>query len=111
MQIGFALPQFGGQARTGGAVARFARELEAAGAHSLWVDDRLLDPLVLLAVAAGVTERVRLGTNVLVAPLYPCGHAGTAAHHRRCPERRPIDRRIRNRLVTGGVPGGRGSIP
>lgn len=84
MKIGFALPQFGGQAHTGNGVARFAREVEAAGAHSLWVDDRLLaaghpgghsilDPFALLALAAGVTEQVRLGTSALVAPLYPPG--------------------------------------
>lgn len=93
MEIGFALPQFGGQAHDGAQVARFAREVEQAGAHSLWVGDRLLaavnptvgyggrptipaqfnailDPFALLALAAGVTERVRLGTNVLIAPLY-----------------------------------------
>ncbi|MFI9503548.1 TIGR03619 family F420-dependent LLM class oxidoreductase [Nocardia sp. NPDC052566] len=94
MKIGFALPQFGGQAHEGAQVARFAREIEAAGADSLWVGDRMfaavdptvgygggptippefnaiLDPFALLALAAGVTERVRLGTNVLVVPWYP----------------------------------------
>lgn len=94
MKIGFALPQFGRQAHTGSGVARFAREVEAAGAQSLWASDRplaaggphigrdddaaiprhfnaILDPFALLALAAGVTERVRLGTNVIVAPSYP----------------------------------------
>lgn len=94
MRIGFALPQFGGQAHTGNGVARFAREVEAAGAHSLWVNDRrlatvhpsvgyggiatipsefdsILDPFALLALAAGVTDHVRLGTSALVAPLHP----------------------------------------
>ena len=33
--------------------------------------DIVLDPLVALTVAATVTERVRLGTDVLVAPRYP----------------------------------------
>src|ERR1700722_10482066 len=92
MKIGFALPQFGGQAHGGRDVARFAREVEDLGADSLWVGDRLLaavnpsvgyggptipaqfnsvlDPFALLALAAGVTDRVRLGSNVLVAPLY-----------------------------------------
>ncbi|MBU3066372.1 TIGR03619 family F420-dependent LLM class oxidoreductase [Nocardia sp. NEAU-G5] len=94
MKVGFSLPQYGGQASGGAHIARFARELEQAGADSLWVGDRLLaavnpsvgyggrptipaqfnavlDPFAVLAVAAGVTERVRLGTNVLIAPLYP----------------------------------------
>ncbi len=93
MRIGFSLPQFGAQARAGAQVARFAREVEFAGADSLWVGDRwiaatrptvgyagsstmpeefgsVLDPLVVLSAAAVATERVRLGTNVLVAPLY-----------------------------------------
>ena len=33
-------------------------------------DETSLDPIVTLAVAASVTERIRIGTNVLVAPLY-----------------------------------------
>jgi probable F420-dependent oxidoreductase len=93
MKIGFAIPQLGPQARDARSVPRFAREVEQAGAHSLWVGDRLLaathpkvgyrggttipaqfdtvlDPFGVLTAAAAVTERVRLGTNVLVAPLY-----------------------------------------
>jgi probable F420-dependent oxidoreductase len=75
-------------------VARFARQAEQLGADSLWVGDRLLapvdptvgygggdtipeafhallDPFVLLSIAAASTERVQLGTNVLNAPWYP----------------------------------------
>ena len=69
---------------------------EQAGIASLWAIDRLLvpsdprspypgtpdgslpasqhhvlDPLVTLTVAATVTDRIRLGTDVLVAPWYP----------------------------------------
>ncbi|RBQ18460.1 LLM class F420-dependent oxidoreductase [Spongiactinospora rosea] len=97
MRIGFSLPQLGGVvARQADEVARFAREAEALGAGSLWVGDRLLapvnptvgyppgvnptipeefhhilDPFAMLAVAAAVTERPLLGTNVLNAPWYP----------------------------------------
>ncbi|WP_216903875.1 TIGR03619 family F420-dependent LLM class oxidoreductase [Nocardia alni] len=94
MKIGFSIPQFGMQAKQGNQVGRFAREVESAGAHSLWVGDRLLaavdpkvgygggttfpdefnrllDPFVVLTAAAVSTERVLLGTNVLIAPLYP----------------------------------------
>ncbi|MET7995217.1 TIGR03619 family F420-dependent LLM class oxidoreductase [Amycolatopsis sp. NPDC005232] len=94
MRIGFTLPQFGPFAGDGSGVTRFARRAEELGAASLWVGDRLLapvhptvgyggsdtipaefavrlDPFALLAAAAAVTERVRLGTNVLNAPWYP----------------------------------------
>jgi probable F420-dependent oxidoreductase len=76
-------------------VVRVARAAEALGYHSLWVFQRLLyaiqpkndyppypnqpwptpfesvlDPIVTLAYAAGVTERIRLGTSVLIMPFY-----------------------------------------
>ncbi|ALO99244.1 Putative hydride transferase [Streptomyces hygroscopicus subsp. limoneus] len=95
MRIGFALPQFHRQAFEVARVAEFAREVERAGAASLWVGDRNLaavrpsvgyggqgttippelnpaaDPFVLLGVAAAATEHVLLGSHVLIAPLYP----------------------------------------
>jgi probable F420-dependent oxidoreductase len=93
MRIGFALPQFGGPAHQADQVAGFARSIEAMGADGLWVGDRLLapvnptvgygggttipeafhavlDPFVLMTIAATVTERVQIGTNVLNAPWY-----------------------------------------
>ncbi|MFJ4653491.1 TIGR03619 family F420-dependent LLM class oxidoreductase [Nocardia sp. NPDC088792] len=93
MKIGFSLPQHGSQASDGAQVAYYATEVEKAGAQSLWVGERLLaatnpkvgyagkntipdefnsvlDPFVLLGIAAAATERVRLGTNVLIAPLH-----------------------------------------
>ncbi|MER7788993.1 TIGR03619 family F420-dependent LLM class oxidoreductase [Streptomyces sp. NPDC097640] len=94
MRIGFSLPQFGALAHRPEDVARFARQAEELGAASLWVGDRLLDPVdptvgyagadtippefrtaldpfATLATAAAVTERVQLGTNVINAPWYP----------------------------------------
>ena len=94
MQIGFTLPQMGSLAHYPREVARFARQAEQLGADSLWVGDRLLapvnptvgygggatiprafrallDPFVLLSIAAVSTERVQIGTNVLNAPWYP----------------------------------------
>lgn len=93
VKIGFSLPQFGAQAREGARIAQYATALEEAGADSLWVGDRLiaatdptvgyggtdripdefnavLDPFLVLGIAAAVTERVRLGANVLIAPMY-----------------------------------------
>lgn len=94
MKIGFTLPQAGNVAWQAPQVARYAREVEQLGADSLWVIDRLLspvnpaighnggetfpdefravlDPFVLLSVAAAATERVLIGSNVLNAPWYP----------------------------------------
>ncbi|MEV0245671.1 TIGR03619 family F420-dependent LLM class oxidoreductase [Nocardia sp. NPDC050712] len=94
MKIGLSIPQFGAHARSAARIPEFAAAVEAAGAHSLWVGDRLLaatepkvgysgtpsipvefnqvlDPFLALALAASATERVRLGANVLIAPLYP----------------------------------------
>ncbi|MGP4048460.1 TIGR03619 family F420-dependent LLM class oxidoreductase [Streptomyces sp. 2A115] len=95
MKIGFALPQFHHQAFEIAQTANFARQVEDAGAASLWVGDRNLaavnpvvgyggvgntipselnpaaDPFVLLGIAAAATQRVQLGSHVLIAPLYP----------------------------------------
>ena len=95
MRIGLSVPQLGALAEPE-AITAVATGAEAAGHDSLWVMDRLLapvsprspypgtpdgslppehrrvlDPLVALAHAAAVTDHVRLGTNVLVAPWYP----------------------------------------
>lgn len=95
MEIGFTLPHLHNLAHEVSRVGEFAIEAEKAGAASLWVGDRnfaavnpkigaggigntipveyrtAADPFVLLGIAATVTERVRLGTHILIAPLYP----------------------------------------
>jgi len=61
-------------------IKQFARTVEDLGFDSLFVTDHLfaakrfysvsfLEPLAALAVVAGVTERVRLGTSILIMPL------------------------------------------
>jgi probable F420-dependent oxidoreductase len=61
-------------------IKAFARQVEALGFDSLFITDHLLaakrfysvnwlEPLTTLAVAAGATERVRLGTSILIMPL------------------------------------------
>ena len=61
-------------------IAGYARRAEELGFDSLWVIEHLLaapalyavawhDPLAILAHVAAVTERVRLGTAILVLPL------------------------------------------
>ncbi len=56
-------------------VVKVARKVEEMGLHSLWALDRVvydnLEPLTLLAAAAAVTSKIRLGTSVLLAALRP----------------------------------------
>jgi probable F420-dependent oxidoreductase len=51
-------------------VVNFATKCEAMGLHSMWTIDRIaydnLDPLTLLGAAAGATQKIRLGTSVLL---------------------------------------------
>ena len=94
MKLGFSLPVAGPWA-TPDALVTVARRAEALGYSSVWVLQRLLyaiepknqyygapgatwpkafervlDPIVALAYVAAVTERVRLGTSVLITPFY-----------------------------------------
>ncbi|HEX9126053.1 MAG TPA: LLM class F420-dependent oxidoreductase [Methylomirabilota bacterium] len=93
MEFGCHLPVFGPAATRAGLLT-FAREMERLGYDSLWASDHIviphairsrypysdtgqfplaadatfLEPLTALAMVAGVTERVKLGTTVLVLP-------------------------------------------
>ena len=93
MEFGCHLPTFGPIATRGNLIA-FAQRMEALGYDSLWVSDHVviphairsrypysdtgqfplpptanfLEPLTTLALVAGVTERVKLGTSILVLP-------------------------------------------
>lgn len=93
-RLGLSLPQ-GRQYSMGRDVPAVARAAEEIGYESLWVYERVLfpepatqglygieglpwpdtyrsvpDPLITLTLAAAATERARLGTSVLVAPLH-----------------------------------------
>jgi probable F420-dependent oxidoreductase len=80
MQVGVHLPQFG-RAASPHAITRAAEMAEALGFADVWVSDHvaipaaqdypspyLYDPLLTLTWAAAATERVGLGTSVLVVP-------------------------------------------
>ncbi|MFK0171752.1 LLM class F420-dependent oxidoreductase [Streptomyces sp. NPDC090306] len=94
IRLGLGLPQMR-QYDIGRDVPEVARAAERIGYESLWVFERILfpvparqglygvdglpwpdryrsvaDPLVTLTLAAAATERARLGTSVLVAPLH-----------------------------------------
>ncbi|OGL15810.1 MAG: hypothetical protein A3F92_08180 [Candidatus Rokubacteria bacterium RIFCSPLOWO2_12_FULL_71_22] len=73
MKIGVALPaQVAGVVRKD--VLGFAQRAERQSLDSVWVLDRLvypsLAPLPLLAAVAAVTERVRIGTSILLGTLW-----------------------------------------
>ena len=72
MDIGIALPNAVPGA-TGAQLTEWARRAEARGFSSLGTIDRLVydnyEPLIALAAAAAVTERIGLATTVLLAPL------------------------------------------
>jgi probable F420-dependent oxidoreductase len=80
MQVGIHLPQFG-RASSPAAITEAARLAEDLGFADVWVSDHvaipaaqdypspyLYDPLLTLTWAAAATERVGLGTSVLVVP-------------------------------------------
>jgi probable F420-dependent oxidoreductase len=54
-------------------VVNFARKCEEMGLYSFWIIDRIaydnLEPLTVLAAAAGATQKIRLGTSVLLPGL------------------------------------------
>ncbi len=84
MKLGLYLRNMGPQS-TRATIVACARAAEAAGIDDLWVADhvaippdqaegsggRYLDPLATLAFLAGATERIGLGTGVLVLPYRP----------------------------------------
>jgi probable F420-dependent oxidoreductase len=59
-------------------VINFAKKCEAMGCHSMWTIDRIaydnLEPLTVLAAAAGATQKLRLGTSVLLGNLRHPSH-------------------------------------
>jgi len=59
-------------------VVNFAKRCEAMGCHSMWTIDRVaydnLEPLTVLAAAAGATQKIRLGTSVLLGNLRHASH-------------------------------------
>jgi len=81
MQIGLCLPHYGRPLEPDRLLA-VARRVDERGLDSLWVTDHvivpkdvliayreeMLDPLAVLPWLAGVTERVALGTSVIILP-------------------------------------------
>jgi probable F420-dependent oxidoreductase len=102
VKIGFMVPHLHLQAHEVDKVGYFAQEAEKAGAASLWVGDRNIaavhpkigaggigntipveyngpaDPFIVLGIAAAATSTAKLGTHVLIAPLYPIAQLARA---------------------------------
>ncbi len=72
--VGLTLPTTAPDARPDTALV-FAQRAEAAGLHSVWTIDRLVfdnvEPLLTLSAISSVTQRIRLGTCVLLGTLRP----------------------------------------
>jgi probable F420-dependent oxidoreductase len=98
VQFGIAIPQaFGREPVDAALIEKFVKQADALGYHSLWVqeviDAALLEPVSLLTYAAALTQRIRLGSAILLTTLRsPLQTAKTLSS---------LDHLSRGRLIVG----------
>ena len=115
MKFGLILPNFGAIAGRD-AIVNSAMLAEDLGFDSVWTTDHVLMPadmpepygnlvesLIALTAAAMVTQRVQLGTSIIVTPQRRAGAAGQTAGLYRCDVRRTLDPWRRRRLAGARV--------
>ena len=105
MEVGVGLPNAVVDAE-GGEILEIARRAEAAGFSTLGTIDRVTypnyEPLTTLAACAAVTEKIRLATSILIAPL-------RANNLLLAKQTATVNALSNGRLVLGLAPGGRES--
>ena len=80
IDVGISLPQRSSEPVTPDEIVTIARRAEAAGFKDLWVSETTLDrsfcldSSLVLATAAAVTTRIRLGVSVIVLPVRHPAH-------------------------------------
>ena len=80
VDIGISLPQRSSDPVAPDEIITIAKRAEAAGFSDLWVSETTLDrsfcldPVLVLATAASVTSRIRLGVSVIVLPVRHPAH-------------------------------------
>jgi alkanesulfonate monooxygenase SsuD/methylene tetrahydromethanopterin reductase-like flavin-dependent oxidoreductase (luciferase family) len=98
VQFGIAIPQgFSKEPVDVALIEKFLEQADALGYHSLWVqeviDAALLEPVTLLTYAAAFTQRIRLGSAILLTALRsPVQLAKTLSS---------LDQLSRGRLIVG----------
>ena len=113
MRLGIHLPQYG-RAASADAIRQIAVRAEEIGLADVWVSDHLVfpadqgypasflfDPLLTLGWAASATQRIGLGTSVMVVPQVSPASFGQQPGQPRPAERRSPDRWHRCRMVGG----------